>query len=118
MKLMKLVVGLMLAFGMLGLTGCKKKSGTTGPDLPPMEVEGVKVELPKLVNALNTANQDAQSSARNVQLAFRYRQFEKALMEMDKLSSDTTLTDDQKKLVAEVLEQVKQVVAKAPPAPQ
>lgn len=118
MKAMRLVLGLVLAAGFLGcVVGCKKSGPAGGGDLPPMQVQGVNVDVPKLNKALESATPDQQATARNIQMAFRYGQYEKALMEADKLANDTTLNEEQKKVAGEVLEQVKQVVAKAPPAP-
>lgn len=113
---MKLVIGLVLAAGMFTFVSCGKKGGSTGEVPTSIVVEGVSVDLPKLIQALETATPELQTSARNVQMAFRYGQYEKALMEVDKLVNDTTLTEEQKKIAGEVLEQVKQVMAKAPPA--
>ncbi len=118
MKLNHLLSGLglwVLSVALLGVTGCGKK-GPQGSTVPPMEVEGVKVDLPKLQAAVDSSgNADLQSSVRQVLMAFRYRQYDKALMEMEKVTNDPNLTEDQKKLATEVFEQVKQVAAKAPP---
>jgi hypothetical protein len=116
MKMLKLMMGLVLAVGLFGFVGCKKASQEVAAGTP-MEIEGVKVDLPKLLVALEGATPEQQSAARNMQMAFRYRQFEKALMEADKLANDATLNEQQKKIAGEVLEQVKQLMAKAPAAP-
>lgn len=117
MKRMKLMVGLMLLGALFVIPGCGKGGGGAADENPPMVVEGINVDVPKLIKALESATPDQQSTARNLQMAFRYRQYEKALMEIDKLANDATLTEEQKQVATNVLEQVKQVVAKAPPAP-
>ena len=50
--------------------------------------------------------------------AFRYALFTNALVELDKLVSNPKLTDAQKTLVSDLIEQTKRVIAKAPPAPE
>jgi hypothetical protein len=117
MKTIKLVLGLLLVGALFALPGCGKKGGNIDTDNPPMVVEGVNVDVPKLIKTLESATPEQQASARNLQMAFRYRQYEKALMEIDKLANDATLNEEQKSVATNVLEQVKQVVAKAPPAP-
>lgn len=107
-----------MALALVTFAGCKKKplAGTQGA---PIQIEGIAVDLPKLQAAIAAGgNADLQAGVSGVYQGIRYRQYQKALMELDKLASDTNLTDEQKKLANEVLEQLKQVVAKAPPAPQ
>ncbi len=119
MKLTKLVVGLVLAIGLAGMVGCGKKGGATGDAVKPMVVEGVNVDLPKLQASVDASgNADLQSAVRNVLMSFRYRQYDKALMDMEKISNDPNLTPDQKKIATDVFEQVKQVAAKVPPPTQ
>jgi len=114
MKLPNLVLGLILAVGLAGVAGCGKKGPEMSPTQP-MIVDGVSVDLPKLQQTIDASgNADAQSSVRNVLLGFRYRQYDKALMELEKLTTDANLTEDQKKLATQVFEQVKQVAAKTP----
>lgn len=116
MKSLKLVLAVTLVLGAVAITGCKKK-GASGPPIAPMVVEGVNVDLPKLQAAIDTTgNADLQSAVRGVLMDFRYRQYEKALMDIDKLSTDSNLNEEQKKIATEVLEQIKQVAQKAPPA--
>jgi hypothetical protein len=46
----------------------------------------------------------------------RYRQWDRALVALDKLGQQTNLNESQKKIVAQLTEQLKQVVVKGPPA--
>jgi hypothetical protein len=48
----------------------------------------------------------------------RFGQFPQAMVQLDKLAHVPNLTEPQKKLVNDLLEQTKQVVAKAPPPGQ
>jgi hypothetical protein len=117
MKAMKLVLGLLLAAGLVGVVGCKKEPKGPEPGAP-MVIDGVSVDLPKLITSLEGATQEQQATVRNVQMAFRYRQFDKAMMELDKLANDSTLNEEQKKLASQVLEQVKELAQKSPPQEQ
>ncbi len=115
MKLLRVLFALALLLGLASFTACKKK-GQISNKMPPLIVEGVSVDLPKLQSSVDaTGNADLQSSVRSVLMAFRYRQYDKALMDMEKVTNDPNLNEEQKKLANEVFEQVKQVVAKAPP---
>ena len=104
-----------MAVGVVGFAGCGKK-GPSGQQVPPMVIEGINVDLPKLQASIDASgNADLQSAVRTVMMSFRYRQYDKALMDMEKLSNDPALTEEQKKIATEVFEQVKQVATKAPP---
>ena len=119
MKLTKLVLGFVVAIGLAGMIGCGNKGGATSDAMKPMVVEGVNVDMPKLQAEVDkTGNADLQSSVRNVVMSFRYRQYDKALMDMEKIVNDPGLNAEQKKLATDVFEQVKQVAAKAPPPAQ
>jgi hypothetical protein len=112
MKITRWILGILMV-GLLAFTACKKAD--SGPKLDPVDVNGVKVDLPKLQATFgDTSTPDQQTSSRNVVMAFRYGQYEKALLELDKLANDSSLNDAQKKVVTDVIEQVKQVMSKAP----
>jgi len=96
------------------LAACKKAEL---PQAPRPEFYGVKVDLAKLEAALTNADPEAQGSVRLVRRAFLYGQFQQAMEQLDKLSSNPNLTQAQKQLVSDVIEQTKQVIAKATPPP-
>jgi hypothetical protein len=104
-----------LAVCLLGGAGCKKREQYVGP---PQEYYGVKVNWAKLSTEFTNASPDIQANVSLAVRAFRYALFTNALVELDKLVSNPNLTDAQKNLVNELLEQTKQVIAKAPPAPE
>ena len=114
MKTTNWVLG-MLAVFLFALAGCKK---TEQPVAPPREFYGVKVNLPKLERDFTNASPEAQAGVVAIKQAFRYGQFLQAMMELDKLANTPNLTEPQKKLVKELMEQTKQVIAKVPPPPQ
>ncbi len=118
MKLTNFVLGIILVIGLAGFAGCKKKAAARAPE-DPVTIEGVKVDLPKLMGSIDAGgNAELQASVRNVQMSLRYRQWDKTLAEMEKLAANPNLNDEQKKLANEVFEQLKQVAAKAPPPAQ
>jgi len=78
----------------------------------------LKLNWAKLNTEFTNASPDVQSDVSLAVRAFRYSLFPKALVELDKLSNNPNLTEAQKKLVAELQEPTKQVIAKAPPPEQ
>ena len=85
---------------------------------PPQEYYGVKLNWSQLNTAFTNASSEAQNDAYMAVRAFRYSQFPQAMVQLEKLANDTGLTEAQKTLVAELMEQTKQVIAKAPAPPQ
>jgi len=116
MKWMNIVCAALLVSLVVGASGCKKKQEQRAATTP-MVIEGVSVDLPKLSSLIEASgNADLQSAVGSVKMDLRYRQFEKALMDMEKLSGEATLNEEQKKVATDVLDQIKQVAQKAPPA--
>jgi phage tail protein X len=113
MKMTKWLTVLVMA-GVLALAGCSKAPSAQQD----VEVNGVKVSLPALQQSLSTStDKDVQSSQGQMAYGLRYRNYAQVQAELAKLAANPTLTDAQKKLVAKVDEQMKQVVAKASTAP-
>jgi hypothetical protein len=103
-----------LAAGMFAAGGCNRTPA------PPKvtNVNGVAVAMPELVQSLNTNTApEIRQSITKMAYGLRYRDMPSVLAELDKLASSPALTDAQKKLVAEVTEQVKQAQSKAPANP-
>ena len=91
------------------LAGCGKKDQTP----PAPEYSGVKVDIPKLQQAFSGASQDLQNDVNDVTSSARYGLYTKSLAALDKLANNPALNEQQKKIVSDVTEQLKQVVAKA-----
>ena len=108
MKLVPLVVALVAA--PLFLVGCSKSDKTP----PPLQMEGVQIDLPKFNEAFAEASIETKRNATEVGFNLRYQKYEQALMSLDKLSNDTSLTEPQKKAVATLIEQVKKLASAAP----
>ena len=95
------------------LGACSKSSESDS--LPPMEIQGVKVDTPRLMAEFVNASPQLQKPVNDAVLKVRYQQYLQAMMELDAVLKSPDLNDKQKKLIAQVLEQLKAVVAKAPP---
>ena len=104
----------LLAAGAIILGGCKRAQPVT--EASP-EYYGVKVELDKLDTDFTNAPPEVQTHVAMVKHDFRYSQFSQALAELAALAGSPDLTPAQKKLVEELGDQTKQVIAKAPAAP-
>ena len=112
MKTQNFLFGIVIATAVT-LTACGKKQP---PTPSAYEVSGVNVDMPALQSAFLGASQDLQAAVNDASADLRYGQYVKALESLDKVSSDPNLTEPQKKLVAQVIEQLKQVIAKAGPS--
>ena len=99
----------LLFVGVLALAGCGKK------EAPTVEIKGVTVDLPKLESAFATASPDLQNIVPEVTMGVRYADYPRAFAALAKLDSAPGLTEAQKKAVAEVAGQIKQLAEKAPP---
>ncbi len=97
----------------LVLPGCGKK----GPQSPSAyDVSGVKIDVPKFQQAFETAGDDVKAPATEAVSHIRYGQYAEALMSLDKLVNNPALSEPQKKVVNDVIEQLKQVISKAGPS--
>ena len=98
----------------LVLAGCGKPK-TVGPQA--MEINGVKVDLPKMQAAFPIDKPEFADSINKIRMCVRYGKYVDALPELDKLAATPGLTDAQKAVVNAVMTQMKQVITKAPAAP-
>ena len=107
---MKGILWLVAACGLIA-AGCGKEK------TPPTPQYGeVTVDLPKLLATFADAGPEARQSVAMVQRNMRYGDYTKALMSLDELMNNSAVTEPQKKVVNELVEQVKKVINQAPPA--
>ena len=106
--------GFCLAFLVL-LGACNKSS--EADKLPPMEIEGVKVDTPRLMAEFVNASPEVQRPVNEAVTKVRCKQYLQAMMGLDEVLKSPALNDKQKKLLAQVIGQLKEVLAKAPPRP-
>jgi hypothetical protein len=109
MKKIHLLLGLVAAT-LLVSAGCSKADKT--PKAP--EFQGVQVDLPKLNAAFENASPEIKNTATQVGYNIRYTKYEDALMNLDKLVNDPNVNEAQKKVVNEVIEQVKKLAGATP----
>ena len=105
----------MLTLLLLGFVGCGEKQP---PPLAARDISGVKVDMPKLEQEFVNAPQEVLNLVHETSSNLRYGQYEKTLQSLDKLINSPGLTDSQKKIVNDVIEQMKQVITKAGPVRQ
>ena len=107
--LLSVVTIIFLAFGS---EGCKKNGASGQP-------KTVEEGLMQLRAALVTASPEVQSNLYNgVSYGIRYGNFVDALGALDQIASNPTLTGDQKKLVNNVADLLKQSIQNQPNAAQ
>jgi hypothetical protein len=113
MKMTKWIMICLLAVSLAPI-GCSKK------DLQPSgQSQTVTIDVPKLKATFDTASPELKALSDE---AIKYVQFGRSytagLAALDKLANSPGITEDQKKVVAEVTEQVKKMMtpAGAPPA--
>lgn len=102
-----------LAAVALAFAGCKKNQAP-----PPDTLQvggGATVDVPKLRQAFSTSTNPAvRRILFDVDQQVRIRDYMKSLMALDELSNQPDLTEEQKKVVADVIEQVKKLASNAP----
>jgi hypothetical protein len=111
MKILNLMLGCLAAVCVVA-TGCGKSD--KAPQAP--DINGVTVDIPKFNQAFESASPEVKTTTTAVGFNIRYGKYEDALMALDKLSSDASLTEPQKKVVGELIEQVKKLAGAAPAA--
>jgi hypothetical protein len=103
-----------LAF--LVFLGACSKSSQTDQELS-IEVEGVKLDTPQLMTEFLDAPPDLYKRVNDAVTSVRYQGYLEAMMELDEVLKTPGLKDKQKKVLVQVISQLKAVIAKAPPQP-
>jgi hypothetical protein len=114
MKILRYGIGAVLALSLLAFVGCKKAE--TVAAVP--EINGVKVDFPKLQHTFENASGEIQQHVSEAVQGVRYQMYDRSLEALDALSNDQSITADQKKVVTDLIEAMKQVIAKSPPPSQ
>ena len=110
MKTRGILIGIVITI-LSAFTGCGKKQPAAAPAY---EINGVKVDIPALQAAfVGSPFPDIQAAVNDTSSDLRYGQYMKAFHSLDKVASDPNLTEPQKKLVADVLDQIKLVISKS-----
>ena len=85
--------------------GCSKSDQTP----PAPQIQGVSVDIPKLTQAFQNSSDELKATMTQASFNVRYGKYEDALMALDKLVNDPNVTENQKKMVNQVIEQVKKL---------
>jgi len=96
---------------LVAFAGCKKSDQAVAPNT---QFNGIKVEWSKLETEFANSDPELQKTASAAVRSIRYSLFPQALVALESLAANPKLTEAQKKLVADVSEQAKQALAKAP----
>ncbi len=110
---MRIVWGSFCLTFLIMLGACSKS--TEADKRPSMEFEGVKVDTPQLMAEFVDATPQLQKTVNDAVAKMRYKQYVEAMMGLDEVLKSPGLNDKQKKIIAQVMDQLKQVVEKAPP---
>jgi hypothetical protein len=111
-KVSSWVLALLFAAVLTAAPSCSKSNDHSS--VAPVEVNGVKVDMPKLQQVFASGDPQALVCVREAVSAFRYKDFMGALVQLDKLVNVPGLTEEQKKVASQVLDQVKQLAAQSP----
>ena len=101
-----------VAVTLLTAVGCGKSDKTP----PAPEMNGVAVDIPKLTQAFENASPELKSTVTSAGFNIRYGKYEDALMALDKLANDPNVTEPQKKIVNQLIEEAKKLANAAPAA--
>ncbi len=102
-----------LAAALLAEAGCGEAQKAPQPTI----INGVKVDLARFQQAFTTAPADLQTSAFKVTMSIRYRQYAEAVAAVEKIATAPGLTEPQRTVTTNVLQQLKQVLTRAQTAP-
>ena len=101
----------MLLVGLLAFTGCGKSEKSTAQAVPGA------IDMPKFQQAFTSGTPEQQANVTRVASGVRYRLYPEALTALEKLDGDSTLTAPQKQAINDLIQAIKQAMAKAPAAP-
>jgi hypothetical protein len=110
MKTTKLVSGLLL-LGLLAFVGCGRSDKDQAQGIP------AAMDISKFQQAFPSPTPEQQANIAKASEGVRYGLYPNALAALDKLAADPALTEPQKKAVSELVEGIKQTMAKAPAPP-
>ncbi len=104
--------GMLIAECLL-VSGCGKSRNGAAP--PPTVVNGVNVDVPKLEQSIT--NKAVQATIGHVGYSLRYGDYAAARADLATLANTPGLTEEQKKIVSDLTEQLNRAIsASLPPA--
>jgi hypothetical protein len=91
------------------LEGCKKAQ----PQTAVQDRYGIGIEWPRLDSDFHDSDPAVQAAVASIKRSILYHQFAQAIAGLDRLASNSSLSDSQKKTVNDVRDQTQQVMTKA-----
>jgi hypothetical protein len=105
-----------LAISLLAAGGCGRKA-TQGARPARVQMFGVYLDTPRLDTDFTNASPEVQESVQAVKNAIRRGQIPAAMVRLEQLASNASLSEAQKKLASDLRDKLGQVLAKGHPAP-
>jgi hypothetical protein len=84
------------------------------PPGPPVQVNGVTINVQNAEKALATASWNANVAMGDLRYSLRYENFQGALTSLQKASSDPSVNDAQRVVLQQVMQEVRQAAAAQP----
>ena len=103
---------IILTAGVLALAGCGKSGDSAAPP-PPAGM----VDYGALDKAFPTPTPEVSACLQKARFSTRYRQYDVAMAELEKLNQLPDITEAQKKVVNNAMEQIKVLVSRMPAPP-
>jgi hypothetical protein len=94
---------------LLGISSCKKSQSQTAT----RDRYGIGIDWPKLDTDFRDTDPNVQAAVSAIKRSILYHQFPQAIADLERLASNSTLSDSQKKVLTELRNQTQQVMAKA-----
>src|SRR6266404_1295092 len=96
------------------LLPCACSNSSQSDKLPPMQIQGVNVDIPQLSAQFAKAPPEIQSRVNEGIAKLRLNQYVQGMMVFDEVLNMPGLNDKQKAMLTQVIGQLKEVVGKAP----
>ena len=96
------------------LLPCACSNSSQSDKLPPMQIQGVNVDIPQLSAQFVKASPEIQSQINAGIAKIRLNQYLQGMMALDEVLNGPGLNDKQKATLTQVIGQLKEVVSKAP----
>jgi len=96
------------------LLPCACSNSSQSDKLPPMQIQGVNVDIPKLSAQFAKAPPELQSRVNEGIAKIRLNQYMQGMVVFDEVLNKPGLTEQQKNSLTQVIGQLKEVLSKAP----
>jgi hypothetical protein len=108
-----IVRALGIALACLFVTSACKKSQSQAAS---QDRYGIGIDWPRLDTEFQNNDPAIQAATASIKRSILYHQFRQAIADLEKLATNPTLTDPQKKTLTDLRDQTQQVMAKGSPS--